>query len=155
MLQRREWILAVVMMVTSAAGTALAADKPADKKLDGKAEAKKPAAAPGKAAGKIDGTWTWTFTIPSGQTMEPKLTLKLEGDKLTGTITGRNGENPISDGKFDKDGSVSFKVVRERDGRTFTANYSGKLEGDAIKGTQITNFGGEEHKNPWDAKRVN
>ena len=62
------------------------------------------------------------------------LKLKLDGDKLSGTILGRDGkENPIQDPAY-KDGDVSFKVVRERNGNKVTASYSGKVSGDTIKG---------------------
>ena len=31
------------------------------------------------------GTWKWTFTMPDGSKVEPRVKLKQEGDKLTGT----------------------------------------------------------------------
>ncbi len=62
------------------------------------------------------------------------LKLKLEGDVLTGAMLGRNGqETPIQDGTY-KDGAVSFKVVRERNGQKITTKYAGKVSDDTIKG---------------------
>src|SRR5256885_17023218 len=55
---------------------------------------------------KLDptGTWTWSFTTQNGDTITPKLTLKLEGDNLTGKITGRNGnETSIEEAQLNGD----------------------------------------------------
>jgi hypothetical protein len=123
---------------------------------------KEPAKAPAKeAAGKKNasmkgdpsGTWTWTMSGPNGQSFESSAALKREGDKVTGTITGRRGETPISDGQF-KDGTISFSVVRERDGRKMTSKFTGKLEGDsAIKGTMTMDRGEGPQSRPWEAKK--
>ena len=100
------------------------------------------------------GTWVWSFTPPNGGD-EIKITLKLkqEADKLTGTITGRDGtESAIKDGKV-KDGEVTFKVERERNGNVFVQNYKGKVDGDTIKGNITMTFNGEERSRDWEAKR--
>jgi hypothetical protein len=45
-------------------------------------------------------------------------------------MLGRDGkENPIQDATF-KDGEVSFKVVRERQGQKMTSTYTGKVSRD-------------------------
>src|SRR6266446_8226100 len=63
------------------------------------------------------GTWKWTFTMPDGSKVEPRVKLHLEGEKLTGTARFRPGaDTPISDAKVNGD-EVSFSVIRERDGR--------------------------------------
>ena len=65
------------------------------------------------------GTWKWSVTW-GGQTREMTLTLKLDGDKLTGCRVGRDGkETPIADGTY-KDGEFSFTITREREGRKMT-----------------------------------
>jgi len=99
------------------------------------------------------GTWKWSVTF-NDQSREQTLKLKLEGDKLTGTMLGRdNQETPIEDAKF-KDGEVSFKVVRERNNQKFTTKYSGKLSGDSIKGKSESERDGQTKSNDWEAKRV-
>ena len=100
------------------------------------------------------GTWKWSFTNPqNNQTREMTLKLKLEGDKLTGTVPGRNDtETNIEDGKF-KDGEISFSVTRMRNGNKMTTKYSGKLEGDAITGKTETERNGNTQKRDWVAKR--
>lgn len=96
------------------------------------------------------GTWKWTVSI-QGQDREMTLKLKLEGDKLTGAMVGRNNqETAIEDGQF-KDGEVSFKVTRERMGNKVTTKYTGKLSGDSIKG-KIEREGQEGRD--WEAKRA-
>jgi len=83
-------------------------------------------------AADVSGTWKASVETPNG-TMESTFTLKVDGDKLTGTITmGPMGEAPISEGKVDGD-NVSFAVVRERDGNQFRINYKGKVAGDEMK----------------------
>lgn len=133
-----------------AAGNSLAADKkPAAAPV---AEKKAPAPAP-KGADPT-GSWTYTMKGPDGQERERTVKLVRDGEKLTGSTTGRqNNEIPLSDGSF-KNGEVAFSIVRERDGNKMVANYKGKLEGDVIKGTMVGNFGGEARTVPWEAKRA-
>jgi hypothetical protein len=99
------------------------------------------------------GTWKWSIEI-NGQTRETTLKLKAEGEKLTGTISGRqNTETKIEDGAF-KGGEVSFTVTRERNGQKFTTKYKGKLEGDTIKGKAESERDGQTQSRDWEAKRA-
>lgn len=98
------------------------------------------------------GTWKWSVTA-NNQTFEPTLKLKLEGDKLSGTMSGRNNqETAIDDAKF-KDGEVSFSVTRERNGQKRTTKYKGKLDGDTIKGKSESERDGQTNSRDWEAKR--
>lgn len=107
-----------------------------------------------QAADKADPTGTWKWTVTFGdQKRDVTLKLKLEGDKLTGSMPGRNNvETKIEDGKF-KDGELSFSVTRERNGQKFTTKYKGKLDGDTIKGTQERERDGKSQSSEWVAKR--
>jgi hypothetical protein len=98
------------------------------------------------------GTWKSEFTTQNGQTITTTFKLKQEGDKLTGTASGRGGEAKIEDGKVKGD-QLSFQITRERNGNTFTIKYKGKVSGDTIKGKVQFNFGGEERERDWEAKR--
>jgi hypothetical protein len=99
------------------------------------------------------GTWKWTVNF-GGQDRELTLKLKLDGDKLTGSMPGRDGEETaIEDGKF-KDGEVSFKVTRERMGNKFTLKYTGKVSGDTIKGKTEFERDGQAQSRDWEAKRA-
>jgi hypothetical protein len=104
-----------------------------------------------RAADDPTGTWKWERKF-NDQTFAVSLKLKLEGDKLTGTLTARNMDTEIQDGKF-KDGDVSFTVTRERNGQKFSQKYAGKLSGDSIKGTVEIERNGETMKVDWEAKR--
>jgi hypothetical protein len=100
------------------------------------------------------GTWTWTVNR-NGQDFTTTLKLKADGEKLTGTVKGTQGnETAIKDGKVTKEGAVSFTVERERNGTTFVIKYAGKLEGDSIKGKTEMTRNGEPVSRDWEAKRA-
>jgi len=82
-------------------------------------------------AADATGKWTAETQGRNGNAMTVTINLKADGDKLTGTVSGRNGDIDISNGKMDGD-SVAFDVVREFNGNTMTQHYSGKLDGDTI-----------------------
>ena len=101
-----------------------------------------------------DVTGKWTAQVPGrgGQTRETTFNLKAEGDKLTGTVSGMQGDNPISDGKISGD-EVSFKVKVSFNGNEFAMVYKGKVAGDEIKFTR-TIEGREAPPTEFTAKRV-
>ena len=107
-----------------------------------------------QAEDKPDPTGTWKWSAMGGnQTREFTLKLKLEGDKLTGAMVGRNNqETAIEEASF-KDGTVAFSVTRERQGQKFTTKYSGKLDGDTLKGKSEFERNGEKQSRDWEAKR--
>ncbi len=104
------------------------------------------------AAGDPNGVWKWTFTGQNGQEIQLSVTLKQDGDKLTGNVMRGDQSTEISDGTF-KDDTVAFNVVRERDGNKFVAKYNGKVEADSIKGKIEFEFGGETRSFDWNATR--
>ena len=87
-----------------------------------------------------------TWKIKAGQ-REATLKLKLDGDKLSGSITGSGGqETPIDNAAY-KDGQISFEVTREgRDGQKMTLKYNGKVKGDTIEGKVETPRGSRDWK---------
>ena len=109
---------------------------------------------------KIDPTGTWTWTTPGrngGPDRKTTLKLKLDGDKLTGKVSGggqgaQSAETEIKDGKV-KDDEISFTITREVNGNTFTRKYKGKLSGDTIKGKSEFERNGENQSRDWEAKR--
>src|SRR5580698_657843 len=92
-----------------------------------------------QAAGKPDptGTWKWSVTF-NDQKRDMTLKLKLDGDKLSGSMVGRDGTDRAVDDPVFKDGEVSFSVTRENNGMKRTTKYKGKLDGDTIKGKAET-----------------
>lgn len=108
----------------------------------------------GAQAIAADATGTWTWTVQRGDnTMEQTLKLKQDGEKLTGTISGRQGsEIEIEDGKAEGE-TITFKVVREFNGNRFVQEYEGKVSEDEIKGEVKFERGGEPQTRPWEAKK--
>src|SRR5205085_1170503 len=104
-------------------------------------------------AADVNGTWTWTTPARGNQPERASvLKLKTEGDKITGTINGRDQDIKITDAKLTGD-ELTFKVSRERNGNTFTQKYTGKVSGDTIKGKMTFDRNGEEQSRDWEAKR--
>jgi hypothetical protein len=100
------------------------------------------------------GTWKYSFATQNGQTIESTLKLKLDGGKLTGTVTGRDGQDrPIEEASY-KDGEVTFQVTRERDGQKFVIKYRARVTGDTLKGTVSFDAGGESRSRDFEAKRA-
>ena len=110
-------------------------------------------AATATAADKPDpnGNWKWTFTTQNGD-IEISMTLKADGEKLTGSVSRNEMKADITDGTF-KDDEVAFQVVRERNDQKIISKYKGKVEGDSIKGKIEFEFNGESRSFDWDAKR--
>ena len=107
-----------------------------------------------RADDKANPTGTWKWTVRFGdREREMSLKLKAEGEKLTGSMPGRDGQElKIEDGTF-KNGEVAFKVTREFNGQKFVIKYKGKVSGDTIKGKTEFNVGGETRDRDWEAKR--
>jgi hypothetical protein len=108
----------------------------------------------GNPAVAADATGTWKWSVDrNGTTIETTLKLKQDGEKLTGTISGRNNtESEIEDGKV-ADGKVSFKVTREFNGNKIVFTYMGKLSDDTIKGETKFERDGNSQTRDWEAKR--
>jgi hypothetical protein len=105
-----------------------------------------------RAAENPTGTWKWEVKV-NDQSIDIALKLKLDDDKLTGSINSPLGETAIQDGKY-KDGDLSFTVLRERDGQKMTFKYTGKVSGDTIKGKTEIERNGETSSRDWEAKRA-
>jgi hypothetical protein len=82
-------------------------------------------------AADVTGKWVGKMETPNGS-RDVAFNLKQDGDKLTGTTTGRGGETPISDGSIKGD-DLAFTVVRNFNGQEFKINYKGKVAGSDLK----------------------
>jgi hypothetical protein len=98
------------------------------------------------------GSWTWSVPGRDGQARTVTCKLKLDGDKLTGSIGGRNGDTAIEEAKI-KGEDISFQVTREFNGNKVTTKYAGKLSGDSIKGKFESERNGQTQSRDWEAKR--
>ncbi len=120
-------------IVASFAGASRADDK--DKKAD------------------ATGTWTWKFQRQDGEEVTNTLKLKQEGEKLTGKLTAFGSDADVQKGKVDKDGNVSFQVVRDFGGNSVTIKYKGKVESDTMKLKAEFERDGEVRTREFEAKR--
>ena len=109
----------------------------------------------GKRAKAVDvsGTWNLALTTEDGQSFDVTAKLEQSADGLKGSYSGAAGEADISDASVKGD-AVKFKVVRERDGQSFTIVYDGKVDGDEIKGTADFDFGGQTGTFKFEGKRA-
>ena len=91
------------------------------------------AAIAGQAA-KIDVTGKWTFNVDtSAGSGTPTITLKQDGDKLTGHYSGQLGEADLT-GTV-KGQEVAFKFSVDAQGNNLDCTYTGTIEGkDSLKG---------------------
>jgi hypothetical protein len=88
------------------------------------------------SAWAADVTGKWTAQIPGRQgTTETTFNFKVEGAKLTGTVSSPQGENPISDGKVSGD-DISFTMTMSFGGNEIKFLYKGKVSGNEIKFTR-------------------
>jgi len=83
-------------------------------------------------AADVTGKWTYEMQGRGGRAMTGTMTLKADGDTLTGTVSGRNGDTEISDGKVNGD-TITFNVVREFNGNKFVMKYTGTVTDEGIK----------------------
>ncbi len=90
------------------------------------------------AAADLTGVWNVQVDI-GGNTGTPTITLKQDGNALSGSYEGLLGKAPL---KGTVDGSkVRWEFAAEYDGNKFNVVYTGLFENDAIKGS--IDFGGQ------------
>ncbi len=114
----------------------------------------------GTAVQAADATGTWGWSRPGrngGPDQKMTLKLKVDGDKLTGTLTspsrdGGTTDTKIADGKV-KGEEISFTITREFNGNKMVQKYSGKV-GDTIKGKIEFERNGETQSRDWEAKKA-
>lgn len=85
-------------------------------------------------ASKVDVTGKWVFAVEtSAGSGTPTITLKQDGEKLTGHYSGQFGEADLT-GTV-KDQNVSFKFTVDAQGNMLDFVYTGTIESkDALKG---------------------
>ncbi len=77
----------------------------------------------------INGKWKGNLASPNGE-LETTMVFKVDGEKLTGTVTNMYGEEQISEGSVKGD-DVNFVV--NAGGGQFKILYKGKVTGQDIK----------------------
>jgi len=97
---------------------------------------------------KVAGKWQSTFTTPQGDTRTTTFTFTQEGNKLTGTVSGGQGETPLA-GTV-KGNEVKFTVTRQGPNGEMKTEYTATVEGDTMKGTAE----GPRGKRDWSATKA-
>ncbi len=93
----------------------------------------------GSQSTNVTGKWNLTIETQAG-TGNPTVTLKQEGEQLTGNYKGRLGEAPLKGTVKGKDIQFSFKV--DAQGQELQVEYSGTVDGDTMKGkVKLGDFG--------------
>ena len=96
------------------------------------------------SSGGINGKWIADLPGRDGQTRQQTFNFKAEGNKLTGTASGRQGaETPISDGEINGE-DISFTVTANFRGNEVKVLYKGKLAGKELKLTRTREGGNRE-----------
>jgi len=92
-------------------------------------------------AADVTGKWTAQMPGRNGQTRESTFNFKVDGNTVTGTISGPRGDMEISDVKIDGD-TITFSQTMEFNGNTMKILYKGTVSGDSINFTRTREGGG-------------
>jgi hypothetical protein len=103
------------------------------------------------SAADISGKWTAQVPGRSGNMRDVTFMFKASGENLTGTMSGRNGDIQISDGRVSGD-SVSFSVTQEFGGNSVKQTFNGKVTGGEI---MFKREGGQGEPIQFVAKKAN
>ena len=84
------------------------------------------------ARADIGGNWVITFNTPNGP-IDATAMLKVDGDKLSGTMKGEAGETALTGSVKGETFTIAFDV--QTPNGNFSITMQGQTEGDSIKGT--------------------
>jgi hypothetical protein len=130
--------LATLVLATLITGAA-AQQAPEKPKQDSKAEAKAPAGVAVK--------WILAVETQNG-TMTPAMELKVDGKKVTGTLSSQDGEAAVA-GEF-ADNKLTFSINVQRNGGDMKIDFAGTLKAD---GTLAGTMAFPQGEIPWTAAR--
>jgi hypothetical protein len=83
-------------------------------------------------AADVAGAWNVTVDTPNGP-LDVTVTLKQDGDKLTGMVSSQMGDAPIT-GTV-KDNDLTFTMNMDANGANMTIIYKAKVDGDKMTGS--------------------
>jgi hypothetical protein len=106
-----------------------------------------PAAAPAAATTNVTGSWSGAVETQAGSG-SPAFTFKQEGETLTGTYKGQLGEAPLK-GTV-KGSDITFTIKVNAQGQDLEIVYTGKVEGNSMKGKVVL---GQLGEGTWTAKK--
>jgi len=83
------------------------------------------------APADVAGDWAMTYTTREGVKMSSTLTLKVEGEKVTGTVSSPRGSIAIEEATVKGD-DIAFAITRVGFGDSIRIDYTGKVKGDTM-----------------------
>jgi len=86
-------------------------------------------------AADISGKWTGDMPGRGGDTTSTTFTFKVDGEKLTGSLTGPQGDIPLQEGTV-AGNQISFSTTLDFGGNSIKILYKGTMSGDQIKMTR-------------------
>lgn len=93
-------------------------------------------------AADIAGKWTGDMPGRGGDTTATTFNFKVDGEKLTGTMTGPQGDIPLQEGKV-AGSQISFSTTLDFGGNTVKILYKGTMTGDQMKMTRERDGSGQ------------
>jgi len=100
------------------------------------------------------GTWTCEYGI-EGQKRTSTLTIRMDGDKLAGTMSWPDQKDEPLKNLALKDGTLSFDAKRVLMGKEFANHYELKVDGDKLKGKLTSDLQGKKYDFDLEATRQN
>ena len=106
------------------------------------------------AADKVDPVGTWKCEYEIGdQKRTATLTIKMDGDKLAGTMSWPDQKDAkLKDVKL-KDDTLTFSNVRKYMENEFPLDFTLAIEGDKFRGKSAAEFGGQKQEYDLEGKR--
>jgi hypothetical protein len=106
------------------------------------------------AADKVDPVGTWKCEYKIGdQLLTAELTIKKDGDKLTGTMSWPDQKDEKVKNVKLKDSTLTFSAVRKFMGNEYPLDFTLTIEGDRFKGKSTAEFGGQKQEFGLEGKR--
>lgn len=102
-------------------------------------------------AADVTGKWMAQVPTRGGEMRDTTFVFKQAGNELTGTMTGREGDIPLQDGKVDGD-AISFTTTLSFGGNDVKLVYKGTVSGNEIKFTREREGSGQTRE--FTAKRA-
>lgn len=93
-------------------------------------------------AADLSGKWAGDMPGRGGDTTPTTFTFKVDGEKLTGSMTGPQGDIPLQEGKV-AGNQISFSTTLDFGGNSIKLLYKGTVSGDQIKMTREREGGGQ------------
>ena len=92
-----------------------------------------PAAKPADAAATVAGKWSGSVDAGQGP-MDLQIDLKVDGKKVTGTLTGQQGTMDVTNGEF-ADNKLTFSISIDTAQGPLTVVFTATLKDNALTGT--------------------